>query len=204
MRVLIGFVALGALLAAPMAAAERIAESGDFVVDLDQHTPGQGGDPFMPECNILVNPGFETGELPPWTTTNWIVTNEDAHSGVYSAEDYGNYWIRQDFDPVDVSEITSITVWYKQPEVAISAIDYYYGPSDYDEFLVWMTGPDWTFFDVTSELRPVGMLQAIRIWGYSGGGPDPDLTRLDDVAIEIEGGTPAEGTTWGDIKAFFR
>ena len=113
--------------------------------------------------NVLVNPGFETGALPPWTTNNWTVTNADANSGIFSAEDIGNFWIEQAFPPVDVTTITSVTFFSIQPEAAIQAVDFFYGPADFDEFLVF-PGATWGQLDVTSELRAVGS------WSASGSG----------------------------------
>jgi hypothetical protein len=184
-------------------AAAQMAQSGDFIVDLSQYQPVGGDRPFLPNTNILQNPGFETGALPPWTTNNWTVTSDDPHTGVYSAQDFGNYWVRQDFDAVPVGDVISISFWSKQPEgVQLQAVDFYYSASDYDEFIVG-PGIDWTFFDITSHLRPFGNLVAIRIWGYSGGGPDPDLTRIDDVTIEVLD-TAVESSTWGQIKFLYR
>lgn len=200
MRALV-VVAMAALLATP--AMGEMIQSGAIQVDLNAYTPGDNGVPFVPRGNVLVNPGFETGSLPPWYTSAWVVTNLDAHSGTYCAECYGNNWVRQDFDPVDVNDILSISMWSKQPEgVAFQAVDYYYGASDYDEFLVY-PGVDWTFIDMTAEKRAAGMMTGIRIWGYSGGGPDPDLTRCDDVVIDVVA-TPVENTSWGHIKALYK
>ena len=104
---------------------------------------------------------------------------------------------------MSVSDITSITMWSKQPEPTIQAVDFFYGPLDFDEFLVF-PGADWTFFDITSQLRVSGNLEAIRIWGYSGGGPNEDLTRVDDVVIEAEVANATEAGSWGKIKGLYR
>ena len=56
---------------------------------------------------------------------------------------------------------------------------------------------------MTSYLRASGSLQGIRVWGYSGGGSAPDETFLDDVLIDVQGGTPTQASTWGQIKALF-
>lgn len=192
------------LFLAPLVLAENLVTSGSMQVDLDNPPENiiTSTTPTAPRSNILINPGFETGDLPPWTTNNWSVTNNDAHTGVYSAFDVGNYWIRQDFAPIDVTQILSVSAWYKQPDIAISAIDFFYSSTDYDEFLVFLTTANWEFFDVTAQLRPAGMLQAIRIYGYSGGGSQS--TYLDDITIEVEGGTPTHEGTWGAIKTLFR
>ncbi len=197
-------LALGLLV--PATLAERLATSGQLTVDLDD-PPGDAiwsGTPAGERGNILLNPGFETGSLAPWTTTAWSVSTTSPHSGAYCAYDVGNYWIMQEFAPTPVGQIQSITIWYRQPEVAISAIDFFYSPTDYDEFLLFMSNPNWSFFDVTGQLRAFGSLQAIRVWGYMGGGSAPDETYIDDVLIDVEGLTPAADGTWGEIKALFR
>lgn len=200
------FLSLALLLVVPVVWAERMATSGSFVVDLDD-PPGDiitSSQPGSVRANILINPGFETGDLGPWTTSNWTISTDNPYAGTYCAYDVGNYWIRQDFDPIDVTTINAVGTWHRQPEVSISAVDFFYSASDYDEFLVWLSGSGWEYFDLTSELRPSGNLQAIRIYGYSGGGPDPDETFIDDILIDAEGGTPAEAGTWGQVKALFR
>jgi hypothetical protein len=185
-------------------AAAELAQSGNVIVDLDEIVrPGSAGEITRGTTNILINPGFETGILLPWTTNNWNTTNADAHSGTWCAEDIGNFWIRQDFTPIDVNSIVSVSFWTKQPEQAIQAVDFYYGPSDNDQFIVFPLA-DWTLMDVTSWLRPAGNLQAIRIWGYSGGGKADDLTRIDDVDIQADVPVSVQSTTWGGIKGAYR
>lgn len=177
------------LIALLLAAGHGLAEeyrSGGFVLTEEQVASMRLQSPSsFPQGvgNVLTNPGFETGSLPPWTTNNWTVTNADANTGTFSAEDIGNFWVEQSFTPVDVTTITGVTLFSIQPEEAVQAIDFFYGPADFDEFLIFPTST-WTQFDITSELRPAGQLERIRIWGYSGGGPDPDLTRVDDVDIQ--------------------
>jgi len=200
-RVLLAVSAIS-LLAAPIASAQQV-QSGSFVMDLSEIPPAQGDNPLAPFTNVLGNPGFETGDLPPWTSEAWGVTDQDANSGSYSAEGIGSNWVRQDFDPIDVGDILAVSMYTKQPEEAIQAVDFYYSASDFDEFVIF-PGADWTFMDMTSELRAVGQLQAIRIWGYSGGGPDEDLTRVDDVVIDVGGATPPEQSTWGQVKTLYK
>lgn len=198
--VLIGFALV---VTAPIAHAERIAQSGSIVIDLDTIERDGPQTPYRGSSNLLDNPGFETGSLPPWTTDSWTVTGADAQSGSFSAQGIGNVWVRQDFAPVDVSTIISVGLWSKQPEQALQAIDFFYSNTDFDEFLIFPFA-DWSFFDVTSQLRAVGNLQGIRIWGYQGGGPDIDLTRIDDIEIDAEGATPTQETTWGKVKQLYR
>jgi hypothetical protein len=203
MKQAIALLALVLLLSASLAQAERIAQSGSYIVDLDRVERENGEAALVLPTNVLANPGFETGALPPWTTNNWSVTGADAYTGEYCVEDIGNFWVRQDFDPVDVSDINSITLASRQPEASIQAVDLYYSATDFDEFLVFPVA-ELMVFDVTSELRAVGSLVAIRIWGYSGGGPDPDLTRVDDVVIDAQIPVTASQATWGAVKQLFR
>lgn len=158
---------------------------------------------FSVPVELLQNGDFETGVLQPWTTNNWIISTTDPHSGTYCAFDEGNYWIRQDFTPVDVSKVVSVTFWHKQPEVTVYGIEFYYGPSDYDFELIFPSGPEWLENDVTGLLRTTGNLEAIRIWGYSGGGPDPDYNYIDDVSIIYDEDVALDRTTFGAIKAMF-
>ena len=133
---------------------------------------------------LLVNPGFETGDLPPWYTEVWTIVTDNPHSGTYCAYVEGNNWIKQDFGGVPVSDITSVTFWSKQPEEAIQAIDFFYDDGTYTEDIVYPTST-WQQFDITSWLTSGSTLTGIRIWGYSGGGPDE--TYIDDVSIQISG-----------------
>lgn len=150
---------------------------------------------------LLENNGFEDGVLAPWTTSAWTISTDYPHSGTYCAFVEGNNWIKQEFTPTDVAEIVSITLWYRQPEDLIFAFDLYYGPTDYDEELVYVAGTDWVQYDLTYFLRPTGYLEAVRVWGYSGGGPDPDHSFLDDVSVIFDDAVSLEQSTFGGIKA---
>lgn len=190
-------------LCVPAMAVDRV-QSGEFVVELG----GSGHvKPFSvtqnPQSNggeLLENPGFETGSLTPWYSTVWEVTTTSPHTGSYCATGEGNNWVRQDFTGVPVEEVISITFWSRQPEEAIQAIDLYYSDGTYFEDIIWPTA-DWGFFDITSWLSPGKTLDGIRFWGYSGGGPDPDISFIDDISIEVEGQqalkvTPPEVSAW--------
>lgn len=201
LRLTMLFCVMSLMLALPVSA--ELLRSGNFVVECDGNTGvREGAVNSARECNALINPGFENGELDPWTTNAWYVTDEDAYTGNYCATGVGNYWIMQEFAPIDVNLVANISFYSRQPEMAIQAVDLYYGPNDYDEFIVW-PGASWTFHDVTSEMRPAGGLQAIRIWGYSGGGPDEDRTYVDDVMIEADLVTPIAEDSWSRIKQLF-
>jgi hypothetical protein len=204
MRIHLVLLALALVLAVVPAAAETV-RSGYIEIDTSQiGSPPHGTTPPLSLVEYLGNPGFETGALPPWTTNNWTVTNADAHTGTFSAFDVGNFWIRQDFPPIDTANVNSVTFWMRQPEAAISAYDFFYDDNTFDEDIVFVTA-NWSQFDITSDLRPPGnILVAIRFYGYSGGGPGPDETYLDDVALDVTGATAVEPGTWGSIKSLFQ
>jgi hypothetical protein len=92
----------------------------------------------------------------------------------------------------------------KQPESAISAVYMYYGASDYDSVINYLAGSDWEEFDMTGDLRGTGDLEKIRIWGYAGAGPDPDISYVDDVSIIYEDYVGIESASLGSIKATFK
>ena len=79
-----------------------------------------GNAPTLLGANLLTNSGFESGALSPWFQDHvfgggedWNVTTADAHSGLYSATNTGNKEIRENFSPVPVQNITSISFWAK-------------------------------------------------------------------------------------------
>lgn len=195
------FVALVAMTGALAISSQATIYSGLFQAE-QGGTPHQDT-PLGQRSNILQNPGFESGTLAPWTTAGWTVINTDFHSGSYSAQGVTNIWIRQDFAPVDVTTINSISAYEKQPSgIAFAAVDFIYSSdADYDEFLV-APGTGWTFIDMTSQLRGSGMLSAIRFWSYSGAGDQ--ITRVDDVNLDAQGGVPVEASSWGKVKALYR
>ena len=133
---------------------------------------------------LLSNPGFETGSFDPWYHDGaWVISDSLPHTGTYCAYDIGNHWVRQDITPTPQSDIASATLWMRQPEAAISAIDFFYSNMNYSEDLIFLTA-SWAEYNVTHFIRAGGIVTAIRIWGYMGGGPDPDETFLDDVSIQ--------------------
>lgn len=145
--------------------------------------------------NILVNPGFETGSLPPFYQgndfggpENWNVTGSDAHSGTFSATDVGNKQLRQDFAPVAVSDILEASLWIKNPDEGgprINAIDFFYSDGSSSENVLFQPDDNWNFNNVTSFLSPGKSLTGMALWGYIGGGPNEDRTFTDDWTIRV-------------------
>lgn len=179
------------LFAVMVPAAAQIVQSGNTIVNLSQaercNPPVVG---ISTDDELLDNNGFETGTFDPWYHDGyWSVVTTTPHTGTYCAYDIGNHWLRQDVTPTPASDIVSATVWCKQPESAIAAIDFYYTNGTYSEDLIWPTA-GWQMFDVTSFITAGLTVNGFRIWGYSGGGPDPDETFYDDLSITTAGGPP--------------
>lgn len=138
---------------------------------------------FLLEREMLQNPGFETGLLYPWTTNNWVIDSTYPYKGRYCASDVGNFWIRQNIIPIHSSRINRISFWARQPEApAAQAYDFIYSDSTIEEFVHYPT-TEWAEYDVTHNLNQQKILVAFKLWGYSGGGPNPDSTYIDDVSI---------------------
>ena len=99
--------------------------------------------------------------------------------------------------------MTSFTFWARQPEAGTQAqaYDFFYSDNTFDEFL-WFPPDGYAMVNGTAQLRTNATLVAIRIWGYSGGGPDPDETWVDDVSLQV-GATAVEPASWGGIKSLY-
>lgn len=134
-------------------------------------------------ANILVNPGFETGDLTGWTSSSFTATNNDAHTGSWSVINNGNFTIEQSFAPVNPADVTEVSVWAKQPDLSgfFFAIDFLYSDSSYEEF--YGSAGDqttWTKFDFVSDLNMAKTLTGIRLYGNSGG-----TTQYDDFTVNV-------------------
>ncbi len=188
-----GFVLLLAVLTVTFVSvppsSAQVVQSGNFTIDLSQTERGK---PALAgsytDDELLSNTGFETGDFPPWYHDGyWQISTGTPHSGTYCAYDIGNHWLMQDITPTPATDIVSATLWCKQPESAIAAIDFFYSNGTYTEDLIWPT-PSWEQYDVTGFITPGMTVVGIRVWGYYGGGPDPDETFYDDFSIQTTGG----------------
>jgi hypothetical protein len=149
---------------------------------------------------ILTNPGFESGDLAPWTNdtrydvgggTPWAITGTNCHSGNFCAVNIGNIALEQTFDPVAVSSVTGISFWAAHPNdsAAPMAVDFFYAGGGDDELLLSATSTEWSFFDVFANLRSTGSLTGIEVFGYYGE-TGVSVTRLDDLSVTTSTGVP--------------
>jgi len=138
-------------------------------------------------ANILVNPGFETGNMTGWTTTAFTATNNDFHTGAWSTIAFGNVNLAQSFAPVAGTDITEVSVWVKQPNLStfFFAFDILYTDSTFDETIgSGGVATTWTKFDFTSLVNTSKTVSGIRGWGYSTGGTN-DVTWYDDFVVNV-------------------
>jgi hypothetical protein len=177
------------VLAAGLASAAPLVTGGGFVVG-GSSVLGSGSAPgqALDSRELLQNPGFESGSMEPWETTNWVVTSIYPHSGTYCACDVGDYPITQMVDTTQGSEVQSVTFWARQPEApAAQAYCFLYSDGSSETFTHFPPA-NWQQFDVTNKVNTGKSLVGFRLWGYSGGGPAPDSTYVDDVSILVPGG----------------
>lgn len=136
---------------------------------------------------ILINPGFETGGLAPWFADSGapVVTSDEAHTGLFSVAAFGDDSIRQDFAAVATADITAVSFWVKRAGGPFDQYSFYYDDATFENLLVFGSGDDWNFFDVTSELDAGKNLVGFSIFGTSSG---PAF--LDDFSIRTGGVVP--------------
>src|SRR5579862_1492121 len=119
--------------------------------------------------NILVNPGFETGDLTGWTTDGFG-PNGAAHTGSFSAVARGDKYLEQDFAPIADTDISEVSFWTKQPFIGpdyFAAFVMLYSDSTFTEFITsGANSGGWAQFDTTSLLDPTKSLVGIQAYGY--------------------------------------
>jgi len=186
------FYGLIILLCAGLSNAERLCPSGNVVVDRDARpdfTPGDNGQVkrlppglMLDTVEVLLNRGFETGDLSPWYTDAWVVVNQEPHTGNYCALAIACFYLQQDITPTLADSIVSVTFWARQPEYMFQRVDFlvrddtaYYG--------FFGEQADWQQYDATPYLPLGKWVIALRFWGYSLGSSQHDLTYIDDISL---------------------
>jgi hypothetical protein len=142
------------------------------------------------QSGIIANGGFETGSIEPWYEPQvppyWGVTGTGVHSGNYCAYN-GNAYnptpLRQNFSPVPVSSITSVTFWLKQDsDFGAAWVTFYYSDGSYNAH-EYSGVHSWAQYNATSYLQHGKNLTCIQLqFGFS----DDWEGWIDDVSILVD------------------
>jgi hypothetical protein len=137
--------------------------------------------------NILSNGGFEAGTLSPWYQSidyygseNWNVTSAAAYTGAYCATDVGNKLIEQDFAPVPVTDILSLTFALRNVGGFVNNVYFRYSDNTEIENIIWLQDSNWHTYDFTSYLDSNRSLVSFGVFGFTNG-----RTYLDDASINV-------------------
>lgn len=131
---------------------------------------------------ILINGGFESGNLSPWYQGNGtpVITSEEAHTGNFSVIAFGSDLIRQDFSAILVEDINEVSFWAKRDGGILNSVKFFYDDGTTGNTLVSLFDTsDWAFFDVTSFLDAGKYLTGFGVYGTS-----PGPAYLDDFTIK--------------------
>ncbi len=157
---------------------------------------------------VVVNGGFETGELGPWVTDDYEVAG-GAHSGRFCAVTTSTvYWlyapIRQDLNNTFYpEEVINAKFWLFNFGSGIMSFEFYLGDNFYDDEITF-TGWGLITFPSVRLRFPFNYAKIIiLIADYSGSPPYYLEGRLDDVSILITP-TAVRPTSLGRVKAIYR
>ena len=157
----------------------------------------------LADTELLSNPGFETGNLSPWTVgrtefcsgtcVNWAVENSVVHSGTYAVGNTGNIELVQMFAATPGAEITNVSIWANNLDSGIvHAVDFFYTDGSDEEFQVAnpCDSGNWCRLDATSLVNPSKVLNGISWWGAS-----PDyVSYFDDASVTFGVPVPEPGS----------
>ena len=142
---------------------------------------GAGAASAMP-----TNTDFETGSISPWYQDNdfggpidWDVTGS-AINGDWSAFNFGNKRIRQDFAGIDTDTILSITFNLLTSDHSFNAYNFFYLDGSDPQFGFGGTADIVQQVDVTANLEAGKVLVGFGLYGNSGGS-----TTFDDFNITL-------------------
>jgi hypothetical protein len=148
--------------------------------------------------NMLVNPGFETGDLTAWPHSafqgNIAPSTAQTHSGGFSVKfssvSSASLAMSQDVDPTPVSQIGEVSLWYKRtgnPNASPAGIRLLYTDGSATDTTTDPSANNWTYLDLTSLLAPGKLLQTVQI---TAAGQNQSVY-FDDVTINT---VPAPAT----------
>ena len=139
-----------------------------------------------PGASDFQNPGFEDTFGPPWMSDTAPTRSRQAAEGAVAMELNGNHYLQQDVPYVPVSALRTARLgsWHDAADAPAMAIEWTY--SDGTTGLIVLSGPalaGWQAHDLLPSLDVTKELASLRVWGYSGGGAAPDITRFDGFAF---------------------
>jgi predicted extracellular nuclease/phosphatidylserine/phosphatidylglycerophosphate/cardiolipin synthase-like enzyme len=167
-------------------------------------TPGSATPTSTPICNALINPGFETGDIAPWVTTNAAVTavadNELAHTGDYSIAISHNLvnnsqGVQQNISTtITAGQVYRVEGYVYRPDSNIvsarvrvawyNCVDFSCSQASTSDVFAGNTGlPDWQFFSGTVT-APAGALAARYRLIFTNGSAVTSTIHYDDVVFE--------------------
>lgn len=138
--------------------------------------------------SVLANEGFEDGVFPPWTSNGGgtTVVMQNVHEGLWAAETLGNFHVQQNFPAVPVPQLTAASFWTWHSATDSPAMSVEWGYSDNTTGATFYGNnqlQNWQPHDLLALLAPGKSLVWLRVWGYSGGGPEPDITHFDEFRL---------------------
>jgi MYXO-CTERM domain-containing protein len=147
--------------------------------------------------NILVNPGFETGDLTGWPHSafqgNISPSSAQVHDGGFSVKfssvNAASLAMDQDVDPTPVGLISEVSLWYKRtgnPNASPAGIHLLYTDGTTTDATTDPAATNWTRLDLTPLLVSGKLLQSIQITASGVG----QSVYFDDVTVSA---VPAPG-----------
>ncbi len=136
--------------------------------------------------NILLNSGFESGELAPWEKARdlnvnggyqWLIDNSNVYSGTYSASVGDNYELRQDFSAIAASNIGQIQF---AASAGFLSFNFFYSDGSEEQYYVFGSNT-WDTYDVTENLTLSKELTGISFWGKT-----DTQSFVDDILISAQ------------------
>lgn len=136
--------------------------------------------PSCPSGEQIANGSFETGDCISWTTDWCGVTQQYAHTGIYSVLCYES-WLRQTFaTPIPVSCVLSLTFYVESPWQGTGPAGYVtvHYADDTETTIIIYGFPDWHEYNITDQLESGKSIEYIQ---FRGGSMRPYW--LDDVSL---------------------
>ncbi|PCC72826.1 Myxococcus cysteine-rich repeat-containing protein [Nannocystis exedens] len=138
------------------------------------------------QVSLLVNEGFESGALAPWTTNGGVVVTMNPHDGVWAAEASDNWHVQQTFAATPVAQLVSADFWTWHDAADNPAMYVEWGYADNTVGSTFYSNQQldgWVLHDILPLLDGSKSLTRLQVWGYTGGQPLPDITRFDSFRL---------------------